>query len=363
MRECCGSNVSGYATVMLEDDEEQLLEEVLSEPYDCDAHKGENPELEAKYSGMFLLFHKKLPEALADKLCKAITIGFSRKQAEDYIRSCGMDDFCYEEHLEMPDGRKITREEWDEMDIEQQVDIYLELYPDEEDEDSIMEIVDVEIVPEPKYKIEMRRGLYRVRRDNLALMTNEARLVAETPYLELAERLLRDWKEKGYGSYESPTSILHYHCSYVNRSYLFTKMGTYAFFILGLKKDIFVNDWIIKGCPSSDPEVKAKWTHYFGYASRRIEQILAWLKKCSHMQIIAAKQLHAVFNDHCVAYYFASVVENLDESEHDKAIREFYDFYSQFDKKHDYEDFAEIFDCFRFYYGIHLRIEGKHLPK
>ena len=180
--------------------------------------------------------------------------------------------------------------------------------------------------------------------------------IAYTKYLDLAERLMRDWKERGYESYTEPDSILCYHLSYVENFKPFPRDKVMEM----INSTNWENDWSLKPCPSPNPHIWMKWVNYFGQNKENL--ISQWLDNQSIMQLVASACVLNVFGGFNVPYYMAIVVEDHEKKEHKKMIKSFYDFYSLFDPYIDFKLFWNIFDCFRLYYGIHLKEQGEHLP-
>ena len=134
---CMGCNVGSDATVELSEEEAQLFENALVayEGYFPEDHVGEDEEMEKKYSGMFLYLHKVLPTSLAEKICDAISDSFARYTAEDAICECGYDLI---ENSEFPCD--VTEEEWDDMELSEQIDLVLEVNPGEPIDWEVVEI-------------------------------------------------------------------------------------------------------------------------------------------------------------------------------------------------------------------------------
>ena len=215
-----------------------------------------------------------------------------------------------------------------------------------------------EVFRDGEYSIVKKDERYAVFCGNEELKTPSGK-PATTLYLPLADRLLRDWKEKGYDSYKSAKSILSFHFTMVEFYAGVTKEAA----VMMLNLSHWENSWTLQGCPSGNPRMMMAWMSYFGPAREKIELIHQWFNNCTRMQLVAALCVYNAMMDYNVAYFWAAVVEELDESEHEVAIRNFYDFLCQFDEFYAFDEFLVIFDNFRLYYGIHLREDGKHLPE
>ena len=209
-----------------------------------------------------------------------------------------------------------------------------------------------------EYSIIKKDAFYEVYQGKEVLKTPNG-VVAHTRYLPVAEQLMTDWKEQGYDSYCSPSSLLSYH---------FTMMEYFA----SMPKEDIVNmlnslnwekGWSFNGCPSPNPHVMMKWMFFFGQRNTKIELVQKWLNNLTHMQLVAATCVYNAFMDFNVSYYMAVVVEDVPEEEQEDAIREFYDFYSLYDDVFDYDSFLAVFERFRLYYGIHFKEDGAHLPQ
>ena len=61
-----------------------------------------------------------------------------------------------------------------------------------------------------EYSIIKKDAFYEVYKGKEVLKTPNG-VVAHTRYLPVAEQLMTDWKEQGYDSYCSPSSLLSYH--------------------------------------------------------------------------------------------------------------------------------------------------------
>ena len=215
-----------------------------------------------------------------------------------------------------------------------------------------------EIIKNSEFSIVKNGDRYEIHKREEVLKTPSGK-IANTRYLPLAERLLRDWKEKGYDSYKSAKSILSFHFTMVEFYAGVTKEAAIAM----LNLSHWENSWTLQGCPTGNPRLMMDWMNYFGSASEQIVLIRQWFNNCTRMQLTAALCVYNAMMDYNIAYFWATVVEELDETEHEEAIREFYDFLSEFDEFYDFEEFWTIFDNFRLYYGIHLLEDGKHLPE
>lgn len=190
------------------------------------------------------------------------------------------------------------------------------------------------------------------------ILKTPAGKIAITLYLPVAELLLRDWKEQGYGSYTSPTSLLSFHFTMMDH---FAKMPKQD--ILDMLNSMnWEKSWTLKGCPSGNPDLLMKWMAYFGGGELRIEQIRQWLQNQTIMQLAASVCIYNAFMDFNVPFCWAYFIECVSKEEHKIAIDDFYDFYCHFDNEFDYASFYTIFERFRLYYGIHFKEDGRHIP-
>lgn len=184
---------------------------------------------------------------------------------------------------------------------------------------------------------------------------------ARTLYLPIAKRMMKDWKDLGYESYNSPTSILNYHF------YVTDELPGYAEhskeiidFVNGLQW--YNRDWTLQPCRVGNPEIMMHWMNMFGCGEERVKKIAAWICYATNMQLAAMICVYKYFQSMNIAYLMAIVVEHVPRVNHRKAIRDIFNFYSNFDQSCSYTEFWKIFDCFRLYYGIHFKEEGQHLP-
>ena len=208
------------------------------------------------------------------------------------------------------------------------------------------------------YTIVQNEDRYEIHCDGEPLTTPYGKVV-QTLYLPLAERLLKDWKEQGYDSYTEATSILSYHFTMVEN---FSRLSHEE--ILNMLNSMnWEKEWSLQPCPSPDPHVWMKWVCYFGVYGKKEDLIREWLSNQTEMQLVASTCVYNAFMSYNVAFFMASVVEDLPKSKHMKAIKDFYGFYSMFDPMFDFVEVWEIFECFRLYYGIHFKEDGKHLPQ
>ncbi len=208
------------------------------------------------------------------------------------------------------------------------------------------------------YAIVQNEKWYEVYCDGEPLTTPYGKAV-HTLYLPLAEKLLKDWKEQGYDSYTEPTSILSYHFTMVDN---FSSLGLDE--ILNMLNSMnWEQEWSLQPCPSPDPQIWMKWVSYFGVFGKKADIIRKWLNNQTHMQLVASTCVYNAFMSYNVAFFMASVVESLPASQHKKAIKDFYGFYSMFDSTYYFDEVWEIFECFRLYYGIHFKEDGKHIPQ
>lgn len=211
---------------------------------------------------------------------------------------------------------------------------------------------------EGQYSIVKNEKYYEVYKEEQVLKTPGGK-VAYTLYLPIAERLLQDWKEQGYESYTSPSSILSYHFTMVEYFSSFSKEN-----LLNMLNSMnWEKNWTFQMCPSPNPNIWMKWVFFFGQKETKVELVRKWLQNQTIMQLAASTCVYNAFMSYNVAYYFAVVVEVVPVSTHEEVIREFYEFYSMFDSMYNYDEFLEIFECFKLYYGIHYKEEGKHLPQ
>ena len=213
------------------------------------------------------------------------------------------------------------------------------------------------IKKEGDYSIVKEGKFYKIYEGDVALETPGGKTV-RTQYLIIAERLLADLNNFGYDSYDLPISILSYH---------FTMLDGFA----SMEHDAVVEmlnslnwekNWTFQSCPSGSPEALMQWMVYFGQGAERIQQVRYWFEAQTHMQLTATTCVYNATMSFNVAFYMASIVEFLPEIDHDKALKEFYNFYSMFDRDYSFDFFSLMFDCFKLYYGIHFKDDGRHLP-
>lgn len=213
------------------------------------------------------------------------------------------------------------------------------------------------VLQEGKYRIEFDGEHYTVLKGEKPLLTPGGK-IAHTMFEDLARQLMLDWDRFGYESYRTAYSILSYHFSMVDNFAKFTKDG-----MIGIIDSCnWMNNWAFDGCPSPNPHVMMEWHDYFGYGSERIETIKAWMQNCTQMQLTAIVCIHNYYMCINVAFVMAYIVEQLKEEEHEDALRQFFDFYSNYDCETDFDEMWAVFQCFRIYYGVHFKEEGKHLP-
>ena len=208
-----------------------------------------------------------------------------------------------------------------------------------------------------KYAIVKNEDRYEVRCNDEVLKTPGGK-IASTLYLPIAERLMQDWKELGYSSYCEASSILCYHFTMVDN---FAPLGHEAVLAMLCSMN-WEKEWTLRGCPSPNPHVCMKWMTYFGN-NNKVGLIRQWLVNQTVMQLVASTCVYNAFMSYNVAFFMAIVVEELPKTEHEDAIKDFYEFYSMYDPFFSFDEFWKIFDCFRVYYGIHLEEDGKHLPQ
>ena len=207
------------------------------------------------------------------------------------------------------------------------------------------------------YAIVKKEKVYVVFKGDDILKTPSGK-PATTMYLPVAEVLLKDWKEQGYGSYTSPTSLLSFHFTLLD---YFAKMSKPD--ILDMLNSMnWEKSWTLNGCPSGNPDIMMKWMAYFGDGRLRVEQIREWLQNQTTMQLAASVCIYNAFMDFNVPFCWAFFVERVSEDEHRKAMEDFYEFYRHIDDEFDYASFYIIFERFRLYYGIHFKEKGGHLP-
>jgi len=183
--------------------------------------------------------------------------------------------------------------------------------------------------------------------------------IAHTTYLPVAEKLMKDWEELGYETYNQAWSLLGYHFTMVE---YFSQIPNEKLIVI-LNDMHWENDWTFKGCPIAHPEVIMEWITYFGKADTQVDIVREWLGNQTNMQLTASTCIRNAFGSYNVAYHMAVVVELIPEEEHEENMRDFYDFYSIFDPSYGWDFFWAIFECFRLYYGIHFKEDGNHLPK
>lgn len=208
-----------------------------------------------------------------------------------------------------------------------------------------------------KYSVIKNGEHYEVHHGEEILMTPGGK-VAHTLYLPIAERLMKDWKEQGYNSYTSSSSLLSYHFTMVENFSKYDK----ATLLMILNSLGWENDVLLKSCPAADPHVVMEWMNLFGVRDERIAKIKAWMNNATPMQLTAMTCIYNEFMSYNIAYLMAVVVEHVPEENHKKAIKDIFNFYSHWDNMFTFDDFWDIFDCFRLYYGEHFKEYGKHLP-
>ena len=180
------------------------------------------------------------------------------------------------------------------------------------------------------------------------LETPNGKLVG-TSYYQLAERILDDLVEFGT-EYMTAESVLPWHFTMVDN------------FVVMEHEQVEV---ILDECFMQ----KAEWTFgadcddIFGDEDERIEEIRAWLSKCTHMQMTAACCIGNAYHSINVAYVLALLMENSSGRLLRRQMIKLAKIVEENAMYDDVDSIMRVFDTFQLYYGIHFEEVGAIINK
>jgi len=166
-----------------------------------------------------------------------------------------------------------------------------------------------------------------------------------TIYRQLADRLLLDLQAYGTDA-SAPASLLPWHYSLID---LFSRMEHEQVEAILESGFLSCSDWTLEG-----GEVSALYPA-FGTAPERIDEIRAWIRKCTPMQLTAAACIGNSYHSINLAFVLAHLMENYRDADLDSRFVALAQLLAEHNA--DYapaEKLLQDFQNFRLYYGIHL---------